>query len=151
MIPLEETGVLLEEITVDTLQAVLDLTVKEDQQDLVASNAVSIAEAHFEQNALFRAVFAHGMPIGFVKFSLDPGKNEYMITRLMIDAKQQGKGYGRAAMEQIIEFVQMLPSAEKLLVQLPSESHPAKGFFKLLNFKDVGTRDDGEIIIVAFS
>ena len=54
----QELEVSLKEITEDTLWSILDLEVTEDQKQYVAPNAVSIAEAHFSENAWFRAVFA---------------------------------------------------------------------------------------------
>ena len=45
----------LREITKDSLAAVLDLAVEPEQEQYVATNARSIAEAHFEPHAWFRA------------------------------------------------------------------------------------------------
>jgi hypothetical protein len=56
----------LREITQDSLGAVLDLAVGPEQQPYVATNARSIAEAHFEPRAWFRAVYAGEDPVGFV-------------------------------------------------------------------------------------
>jgi diamine N-acetyltransferase len=81
------TTVELREITRDSLPAVLDLAVEPEQQQYVATNARSIAEAHFEPRAWFRAVYADGVPVGFVMDFRDPP--------FMIDAALQGKGYGR--------------------------------------------------------
>jgi diamine N-acetyltransferase len=49
-------AVQLREITPESLHAVLDLAVAPDQRQFVATNARSIAEAHFEPPAWFRAV-----------------------------------------------------------------------------------------------
>jgi diamine N-acetyltransferase len=64
----------LREITQDSLRAVLDLAVAPEQRQYVASNARSIAEAHFEPRAWFRAVYADEDPVGFVMAYRDPPK-----------------------------------------------------------------------------
>lgn len=52
------TVVSLHEITADTVRAVCALEVSPEQRGFVAPNAVSIAEAHFEPRAWFRAIYA---------------------------------------------------------------------------------------------
>src|SRR5918994_841628 len=94
--------VVLREITQDSLQAVLDLAVEPEQEQYVAANARSIAEAHFEPRAWFRAVYADDDPVGFVMAFRDP-PNEFWVWRFMIDAGHQGKGYGRRALELLVE------------------------------------------------
>jgi diamine N-acetyltransferase len=50
--------VTLREVTADTVRAICRLQVGPGQEQLVAPNAVSIAQAHFEPKAWFRAVYA---------------------------------------------------------------------------------------------
>ena len=58
--------VTLREITCDTLREIFRLKVKPEQQKFVASNAVSIAQAHFHQAAWIRAIYADDTPVGFI-------------------------------------------------------------------------------------
>ena len=80
----------------------LDLAVEPEQEPYVATNARSIAEAHFEPKAWFRAVYADDDPVGFVMAFRDSPK-EFWVWRFMIDAGHQGKGYGRRALELLVE------------------------------------------------
>src|SRR5215203_5804196 len=89
--------VTLGEIMKDSLHAVLDLAVEPEQEQFVSSNARSIAEAHFEPHAWFRAVYADDAPVGFVMAYRDP-PTTFWVWRFMIDAAHQGKGYGRSAL-----------------------------------------------------
>jgi diamine N-acetyltransferase len=61
----------LREITEDTLRPVLDMEVTPSQRKMVASNARSIAQAHFSRHAWFRAIYAGKTPVGFVMLYLD--------------------------------------------------------------------------------
>src|SRR5262245_52580612 len=92
----------LREITQDSLRAVLDLAVEPEQAAYVAPNARSIAEAYFEPRAWFRAVYADDDPVGFVMLFRDPAMG-FWVWRFMIDARYQGKGYGRRALELFVE------------------------------------------------
>jgi hypothetical protein len=57
----------LREVTLDNLRDVLRLTVAAHQEQFVASNAVSIAQAYFyRDSAWFRAIYADDTPVGFV-------------------------------------------------------------------------------------
>ena len=59
----------LKKISKLNLMSILQLNVKPEQRNLVASNAKSIAEAHFNKDAWFRAIYADKKPIGFVMIS----------------------------------------------------------------------------------
>jgi diamine N-acetyltransferase len=114
----------LRKITQESVHAVLDLAVAPEQEQYVAPNARSIAEAHFEPRAWFRAVYADDDPVGFVMVFRDPPKDFY-VWRFMIDADQQGKGYGRRALELLAEEARKDGTTEMRLSYQPGE-HPAR-------------------------
>lgn len=57
-----------ERITARTVLQICKLseTLTASQRNMVTDNAVSIAQAHFSENAWFRAVYADDTPIGFI-------------------------------------------------------------------------------------
>ena len=60
----------LRELTKATLYDILRLKVAPSQQRFVASNAESVAEAHFnQQTASFRGIYAGDTPVGFLMLS----------------------------------------------------------------------------------
>lgn len=137
----------LREVTKDTVRAVLGLKVAPGQEHFVASNAFSIAEAHFSDTAWFRAIYAGETPVGFIMLADDPAKPEYFLWRLMIDARQQGKGYGRRAIRQLIDYVKTRPGATELLVSyVPGEGCP-RDFYLKLGFQDTGRVEEGEVVL----
>ena len=140
--------VTLHEITKETVRAIIGLEVAESQRDFVAPNSVSIAQAHFEPKAWFRAIYSGEDPVGFVMVFEDPDKPEYFLWRYMIDAGHQGKGFGRAALEQVIERVRGLPNATGLLTSyVPGEGSPGD-FYHLMGFVDNGEEEHGELFTV---
>ena len=65
--PNRDSTISLREITRETLRDVLRLKVAPEQEKFVATNAVSIAQAHFyPETAWFRAIYADDTPVGFV-------------------------------------------------------------------------------------
>jgi diamine N-acetyltransferase len=146
---LPERGALvtLREITKDTLRGVLSLRVHETQARFVADNATSIAQAHFSEEAWFRAIYAGEVPVGFVMLSLEPAKPEYWIWRLMIDRAHQGKGFGRAAIGLVEEHVRDQPGARELLLShVQAEGNPG-AFYESLSFEYTGDVDQGELVM----
>ena len=115
----------LREITKDSLRAVLDLAVEPRQEAYVATNARSIAEAHFEPHAWFRAVYADDEPVGFVMAYRNP-PTTFWVWRFMIDAGHQGKGYGHRALELLVEEARQDGVAEVKLSYHPGEHSPQR-------------------------
>lgn len=139
--------VTLREITRETVRAVCALDVRPEQRGYVAPNAVSIAQAHFEPSAWFRAVYAGDEPVGFVMLFVDTGKTEYFLWRFMIDAEHQGKGYARRALDLVVDHVRGLPGARELVSSYVPGEHGPRDFYLRYGFVDTGEVDDGENVI----
>jgi len=140
--------VTLREITRETLGAILKLKVAAAQERFVASNAVSIAQAHFQPEvAWFRGIYAADEPVGFVLLELDTARQEYGLWRFMIDERQQGRGYGGRAIALIVEHVRSLPGAKELITSVvPGEGSPGP-FYQGLGFEFTGEVHEGEQVL----
>lgn len=140
--------VTLREITKDTVRDILRLKVAPEQEQFVAPNAVSIAQAYFERDtAWFRAVYADESPVGFVMLEDDVANQEYSLWRFMIDARFQGHGYGRRAIDLLIEYVKTRPGATALLTScVPGDGSPCP-FYQRLGFVYTGEVDDEELVM----
>ena len=109
MKPLATANVALRTIDWDNLHAALALDVDPAQQQFVASNAVSLAEAHFNPGAWFRAVYAGDVLVGFVMLfdptipgaiASDPVEpTDMVLWRLMIDRRYQRQRLGRRTLD----------------------------------------------------
>jgi diamine N-acetyltransferase len=136
----------LREVTSETVRAICRLKVAADQEAFVAPNAVSIAEAYFHPNAWFRAIYADGEPVGFVMLDDDASKSSYNLWRLMVADGFQGRGYGRRAVELLIDYVRSRPGATALTTSwVPGERGPAE-FYRKLGFVPTGEMDEGEVV-----
>lgn len=140
-------AVTLREITIETLSAVCDLAVAPEQTNLVATNAFSIAQAYFIREAWFRAIYADETPVGFVMLHDDPAAREYYLWRFMIDARHQGRGIGRAALELILDHVRARPGATELTTAcVPAPGGP-RPFYEKLGFVYTGVEKHGEQVM----
>ena len=134
----------LREVTKETIWAVMGVEVAEDQQHLVAPTAMSIAEAYFEPKAWFRAIYADDQPVGFIMLFDDPDAPKYYLWRLLIGADHQRKGYGRAAVGHLIDYVRTRPGATELRVSwVPGPGSP-EPFYLDLGFEPTGEMDGRE-------
>ena len=145
--PTKESRVTLRPLDEDSVRAFCKLSVREDQNQFVAPNAISVAQAHFSKNAWFRGVYADEAPVGFVMLYDDPAKPEYFLWRFMIDQRYQKFGFGRKAIELLIAHVLTRPRATELLTScVPGEGSP-KPFYEGLGFIDTGKVDEGEVVL----
>jgi len=148
-LPGREATVTLREITEETANAIIKLsrTLARGQDKMVAPSAVSIAQAHFSEHAWFRAIYADETPVGFVMLHDDSDKPEYFLWRLMIGGDHQRKGFGRRAMDHVIDYVRTRPGAKELLTSyVPIEGGP-EPFYRRLGFVPTGDVHEGEVVI----
>ena len=142
-----DSDVSLREITQATLRSILALEVGPEQTQLVAPNAVSLAEALFEPKAWYRAIYADETPVGFMMTFEDPKEPVYYLWRYMIAADYQGHGFGRRALELLIERIKGQPNATEMLVSaVPGPLSPIP-FYERLGFQETGEVDHGEIVM----
>ncbi len=148
---LSDSEVSLREVSTENLQAILGLRVSESQESYVASNAKSIAEAHFAPEAWFRAIYADDVAVGFLMLhdeNLRPEPRQadyYFLWRLMLDARYQRRGFGRRAVELLVSHVRSRPNAHTLLTSCHRGEASAEGFYLHLGFHPTGRDLGGEV------
>jgi len=146
--PRRESEIALREITGATVGSILRLVVAPEQERFVASNAVSIAQAYFQrENAWFRAICADEAPVGFLMLDDRPAISSYYLWRFMIDRRFQGRGFGRRAIDLLVDHVRCRPGAKVLKVScVPGVGSPCP-FYQKLGFRPTGEIDEGEIVL----
>lgn len=147
-------SVSLREITAETVRAICALEVAPRQSGLVAPNAVSIAQAHFEPAAWFRAIYAGDVPVGFAML-YDPtltktpeaGPEVAFVWRFMIDARHQGCGYGATALDLLVAHVRSLPGVKALRISYVDAPGNASPLYLRAGFVATGELDEDEIVL----
>lgn len=141
----------LREVTRETVTAVCKLDAGDDRKQ-VAPNSVSIAQAHFQGEAWFRAVYDDDLLVGFVMLYdptlvEKPDEPDFFLWRLMVDKAHQGKGYGHAAVESLVEHVRTRPGARRLLVSHVKGAERLPRFYQSLGFVYTGAEEEGELVM----
>ncbi|WP_099831150.1 GNAT family N-acetyltransferase [Streptococcus suis] len=111
--------IVLKPVDESSYQAVLDLTVAEADKGFVAPNVRSLADAwlYRENGDVFpHAIWADERVIGFALIDIDEDIQQYMLWRFMIGQEFQGRGYGQAALEAVIQLAQKHPVCNHLIV-----------------------------------
>lgn len=137
------TKVFLKPISADNWQACIGLKVKEEQADYLPSNLYSIAEAQFYPQAVPLAIYnEQDQMVGFVLYGVDVESEKWKIFRLMIDQAHQGKGYGRAAMVQVVERLRTQPDCDEILIAYQIGNETARQLYSSLGFIEETVSDD---------
>lgn len=147
IVPSKDAKVTLRKITGRTVRAICSLSVSEEQKYFVAPNAFSIAQAYFAKTAWFRAIYADETPVGFVMLTEVPKRGQYYLWRFMIDAKYQGKGIGRRALDIVIRRVKKNPKAKTLRLSVVRGKGSAEDLYKHFGFEFTGKMDGIEHVM----
>jgi diamine N-acetyltransferase len=131
----------LRRITADNEEECLGLRVDDAQARFVATNAQSLARARANPQLVPLAVYdqaARGCAqprvpmIGFVMYEIDCGVGS--ILRLMIDRAHQRKGYGRAALVEVIRRLRLGPEVEMVVTSHRQDNAVVAALFRSLGF-----------------
>jgi diamine N-acetyltransferase len=124
-------------------EAVEALDVSPAQQRFVSNAHDSIAEAAREPDgrALYWAIYAEDMPVGFVMISDDVGGPGYFpqyLWKLFIDERYQGRGYGTATLDLIADYFRRRPEVEIMRTSCGQGEGNPLGFYEGYGFKQTG-------------
>ncbi len=139
----------LREVTAETVVPICKLshTLSAVQRKAVADNAMSIAQAHFSKEAWFRAIYADEEPVGFMMLYDNPEEPKYYLWRLMIAGPHQGKGYGRRAVELLIDYVKSRPGGTELYVSCVEGEASPEEFYRSMGFQRTGEMEEDEVVL----
>ena len=136
----------LREITMEDFRECIDLSVAEHQRGFVASNMYSLAEAKADGVSNPMAIYADGRMVGFTMYWFDPKTGTGYIDRLMVAADHQCRGYGRAAMTEVIRRLRAAPGCRRIRTALEPTNAVAEALYESLGFRKTGEIHDGEVV-----
>lgn len=152
----------LRKITLENRRQVFNVQVSEEQRRFVASNLSSIATAYVLAtnggHPMPFAIYNDDVIVGFVlivygitSYELpEIAERNYSILRFMIGEQYQNHGYGREAMDRILEYIRTFPAgpAEYCWIQYEPDNIVAKKLYESFGFRDNGEIVDNEIVTV---
>jgi diamine N-acetyltransferase len=124
----------------------LDLEVTEEQSAWVAPTARYLALCAYGGIWHPLGLYADEQMVGFAMWANDPSDGSHWIGGFLIDRRQQGRGYGRAAMLAIIEYLRREQAASTLALSYQADNAVARRLYASLGFVETGERDGDEIV-----
>lgn len=145
----------LEKITGANYDAIITLYTYPRQKKFIPTNAYSLIQSMFWKGAWKRAIYADGVPIGFVMLYTAKAKTEkeIFLWRFMIAKQYQKGGYGSRSLKVVLEHIRKTwPRVTTLKsCYVPGSGSPGKFWLKK-GFKHVEQteedRKNNEIPIV---
>ncbi|MFC3122597.1 GNAT family N-acetyltransferase [Agaribacter flavus] len=140
----------LREITKDNWLDMIDLEITKEQENYVALPAEAIAASKFYVHYVNRGIYLGNTPVGYIQYypNLAEGKpKEIFIDQLIIDRKEQGKGYGTKAVELVLKEIKQLKSFNSVSICYVEGHDIMRKFFERFNFKIVEQDEFDETIM----
>ena len=125
--------VILREIDAGNWRQVAALRTDSGQEEFVAPNLHSLAEAKYGISPEYShltvvplAIYDGEQLVGFVMYNTSPERDRFFIMRLMVDVAYQGKGYGRAALQILLERFRANPEAKEVAISYQPGNEPGR-------------------------
>ena len=160
---IKNNGLHLVKADINNFWPLLDLRVTNEQEDFVASNAVSLAQA-YDCRADGKYAQCFGLYdgetlVGFAMIGHDSEDYEdipevyshsYCLWRYMIDQRYQKRGYGRDGLALLLDYVRSAPDGEEALwsTSYEPENEVAARLYASFGFEPNGELDGDEIVAV---
>ena len=133
----------LKPVTKDNLEYVLELDVWEHQKSFVSSTACALAQAYvYGKTAYPFAIYADDTPVGFIMMGYYEQRSQYTLWKLLIDKNHQGKGYGREALIQGIQYLKSNFNAKEIYTGVAFGNSAAKALYLSVGFKETGLTEN---------
>ncbi|MBQ6535825.1 MAG: GNAT family N-acetyltransferase [Firmicutes bacterium] len=138
----------LRPITEDNFIDAFDLKLGPGQDVFVSHPVRSLAQAYVYRNQCQPfGIYAEGKPVGYVMVIYDYDVPEYDVWHMMIDESQQGRGFGGAALDKVIDYIRTRPLGDSHRVALTCHRDNAAAIklYRSRGFAPTGQVYDEEI------
>lgn len=140
----------IEELSAHTIVAANSLSLKPGQEEFVAPTTYAVAMVVADPQTTWQRVVVDGDEVvAFIRAHFDPeDPTEYLraaIWRINVDARAQGRGAGRFAVDAVIAEARRRGFEKLHVVYEPGELGP-EAFFRRVGFQPVGESEYGEVV-----
>lgn len=137
----------LKEINADNWEECVTLSVSEHQKEFVADNAYSLLQSKYVVDQYPLGIYHQDSMVGFIMYGIDPETSRMEMSRLMIDRKYQGRGYGKKATQLLIEKLTHTFANIELFTSAEPENVNAIRLYESLGFEKTGEMMWGEVVL----
>ena len=138
----------LRNITEENYLYAFNLKLAPGQERFVSHPIRSLAQAYvYRDQCQPFGIFEEDTMVGYVMVIYDYDLSEYDIWHMMIDESSQGKGYGKIALERVLDFIKTKPfgSSNRVVLTCNRDNVLALKIYKNKGFKETGATDEEEI------
>ena len=118
-------------------------------QDIYVSHPIrSLAQAYvYRTQCQPFGIYADEKAVGYVMVIYDYDIPEYDIWHMMIDVTQQGKGYGRAALKLVLDYIRQKPfgNSDRVALTCNRDNGIALALYRSVGFELTGSSDGDEV------
>ena len=123
------------------------------QERFVSHPVRSLAQAYvYRTQCQPFGIYAADKMVGYVMVIYDYDVPEYDIWHMMIDESAQGKGYGRAALDRVIDYIRTKPFGDSGRVALTcsKDNSVALKLYRDMGFAPTGNEYEDEIELAMY-
>lgn len=141
-------AITLRPITEDNFIDAFNLKLKDGQERFVSHPVRSLAQAYvYRDQCQPFGIYSGETMVGYVMVIYDYDVPEYDIWHMMTDGSQQGNGFGKAALELVLDYIKGKPFGDSGRVALTcnKDNTAALNLYKSFGFELTGSADDDEV------
>ena len=130
----------------DNWRRVVDLHVTPVQQNFVSAVSRYLLLCHYGGDWRPLAIYQDEEVVGFLMWAIDPADASCWLGGILIDRDQQGRGYGRAAIEAAIALLANEQGRRHFALSYKPANVAAQHLYQSLGFVETDEWDDDEIV-----
>ena len=141
----------LRAITEDNFIDAFNLKLAPEQERFVSHPIRSLAQAYvYREQCQPFGIYADGKMVGYVMVIYDYDVPEYDIWHMMTDESMQGRGYGSAALDRVLDYIRTKPfgNSGRVALTCNKENPIARKLYENKGFRATGVEDEDEIELV---
>lgn len=138
----------LRKITEENFIDAFHLKLAPEQERFVSHPIRSLAQAYvYREQCQPFGIYEGDTMVGYVMVIYDYDIPEYDIWHMMIDESKQKRGFGRTALERVLDYIKTKPfgSSNRVTLTCNRDNSQALNLYKSRGFAETGAVDDDEI------
>ena len=138
----------LRAITEENFIDAFNLRLAPGQEAFVSHPIRSLAQAYvYRDQCQPFGIYTEGKMVGYVMVIYDYDVPEYDIWHMMIDASMQGRGFGAAALDRVIDYIRTRPFGDsgRIALTCNRDNPVARKLYERRGFVATGAGDEDEI------
>ena len=138
----------LRRITEGNFIDAFNLKLAPGQERFVSHPIRSLAQAYvYREQCQPFGIYDGDTMVGYVMVVYDYDIPEYDIWHMMIDASNQKRGYGNAALDRVLDYIKTKPfgSSNRVTLTCNKDNIQALNLYKSKGFTETGSADEDEI------